>query len=77
MRLTFPAQGRLTVSGSAPYNNVGIINRGLIGYYHSSYSTNNPRTMWLNLDSGSVNVYNGGDNPSLKVVSHNIRCVAE
>lgn len=77
VRLTLPAQGRLTVSGgnNPPYANVGTEDRGATGYYHSSFSTNNPRTSVLTFTSTNLTQSNGGNNPSWKVLSHTIRCV--
>lgn len=78
VKLTFPAQGWFTVSGSAPYTPQPITSRGSFGGLWNSAVSNVDRTSYISFGSGVVTLTNrGSDNAANKVIAFNIRCTAE
>lgn len=80
VKLTFPAQGKLEVSGSSrPMTNIGIRERGTHGYYHTSRAYGNDGLIWYTYNSSATSgsAFVGSTDIANKIRSYPIRCIAE
>ncbi|MCI0922084.1 FISUMP domain-containing protein [Sphingobacterium rhinopitheci] len=75
VRIMFPAQGRISVTGnSTPYSNAGIANRGTAASVSTSYASNNVRSFYTATASSSA-MSRTTANRSSYVGARPVRCI--